>query len=151
MTDEPGILGNLPRSRPGRRSERRDAGAGGSKRAEGSAGGAPKRGQGATAGMSGRRQGATDGPKRQKTTAEAPKRGQGARTARAKRADSKTATGGSARRDAGGSGAKRSGEERDAAPGLVTGAARAAGDVASAGVRVASRLTSEALRRLPRP
>lgn len=34
MTDDGGVLGNLPRSRPGRRSEKRDAGAKAAPRAE---------------------------------------------------------------------------------------------------------------------
>jgi hypothetical protein len=43
-SDEPGVLGNLPRSRPGRRSDKRGSGTGASTRKQPAAGATAKRG-----------------------------------------------------------------------------------------------------------
>jgi hypothetical protein len=106
MTEEHSILGDLPRSRPGRRSERREPEAARKARS---------------------RSGAADRPRQAAT------REQATSTARSTRP------------------AREAAAPDDAGPGLVTGAARAAGDVATAGIRVASRVAGGALRRLPRP
>ena len=106
MTDEHSILGDLPRSRPGRRSERRDPGSARKARPRAAASDRPRSGA------------------KQDRTASAPRSTRPAREPAA---------------------------PDDAGPGLVTGAARAAGDVATAGIRVASRVAGGALRRLPRP
>lgn len=134
MAEEPGILGNLPRSRPGRRSARRDAGARSPKR---SGQPAKPKGRVASAGTAGGGRPAGAG------TAEQRGHARGARPA------SDGASSARSRADARHDPADE--EETQTPANLVAGAARAAGGAASAGVRVASRLTAEALRRLPRP
>ena len=104
--DDDGILGNLPRSRPGRRSTKRPAEHGPQKagRAPATAGRAPAdRSPGARP---------SDPPPEARSSDPPP-------------------------------------EARSSDP--LTGAARAAGQLAGAGLRTASRLAGQALGRLPRP
>jgi hypothetical protein len=101
MADDDGVLGNLPRSRPGRRSEKRER-------------------DGAAAGRA---------PGGSKRTASPRASGRSARAAGAKDEAAAPA--------------------RGADP--LGGAVRAAAGVAGVGVRVASGLAREVLRRLPRP
>ena len=104
MADEEGVLGNLPRSRPGRRSEKRAS------RAEGNA-------SKAAASSRGERSG---------SKAAAPPAGARARSA----ARPKPAAGG---------------------PDQVSGAIRGVAGLAVTGAKVATGVTREVLRRLPRP
>ena len=132
MSDDQGILGNLPRSRPGRRSDRR-AGARpgapqkpGSRRTEGRSG--------ASATRAARSGSAASGAATSKSRGEAARAGAG-RTARTRQP-------------------RAAGDTPPAPPpgdGLVTGAARAVLATGEAGLRLASRLAGEAVRRLPRP
>lgn len=144
MTDERGILGNLPRERPGRRSELRSTP---------DEAPAPPRGSSGTSAKA-----RSEAPR----TAAAPKTGDrtSASSPRARRAP---ARGGAARTTAeqprGGTGtrpAPAAGElpiqaPTSDGPDLLTGAARAAGGVAVLGLRAASRLAGETIRRLPKP
>ena len=124
MTDEPSILGNLPRSRPGRRSERRErAGEAGGRRTSGGASAAAspsttsaRKAEGGSRGRSGAGPPAGEAVREGRTAAGAPR-------------------------------ARESAAPDD----LIGGATRAAGQAATAGAKIASRLASGALRRLPRP
>ena len=121
MTDDPGILGHLPRSRPGRRSERRERPTGAAGRGAAGAGRAP-------------------------ASESAPKdeRGSGGRSTLS---PSGGRAGAERRPAAGEAGTAPSAASDD----LIGGAARAAGQAATAGLAIASRLAGGALRRLPRP
>lgn len=145
MTDESGILGNLPRSRPGRRSDRREAAGepeqvptGGRAGAEGTNAPAATHtaaGSAAAAGESTAAPGAR--PSRRSAPRTPP-----ASTATPSRPP-----------EPGGRPLERGG--RPLGPGegvdVLTGAARAAGGVATAGLRMAARIAGGALRRVPRP
>jgi hypothetical protein len=123
MGDDPGVLGNLPRSRPGRRSDKR--------------GGTWSEAAGSAAASGG--------------ASEAPKRP--ARPARKPSAAARTGT--SRRHTSPGTGtAQRSAREaptpqRGGDP--VSGAIRAAGGLAEAGVKTWVRVAGGVLKRLPRP
>jgi len=144
MTDDGGVLGNLPNSRPGKRSTKRDSGAGRpAKAAEAAAA---------------------------KAEADGKPAAKAARTPRAARTSAKpgrAAAGAGAKPKGKAAGAKppaaaraHAGRERrppaepitpGAAPDPVTAAVRTAAGIAVTGVRVAGALTNELLRRLPRP
>jgi hypothetical protein len=128
VTDDPGVMGNLPRSRPGRRSDKRAAAGG----PAGSGGGDGARSKGG-AGSSAKR---ASGPR------SSPKRAGAAGSARRS-----TAGAGSARTAAGG--APRSGATagRSQGPDPIGGAVRVAAKVAGTGIGIAT----GTLRRLPRP
>lgn len=53
MTDDPGVMGNLPRSRPGRRSDKRAGGAAGGRKASGTGGASKPRATSAGKGRGG--------------------------------------------------------------------------------------------------
>ncbi len=126
MAEEDGVLGNLPRSRPGRRSEKRGAG-----RPAGAAEAAAEKAE------------QEDAP-----TAETAS-GSG-RTGRARAKAAPRRSGAQPRQE------RRQPEDppREAPSSggdPITGAMRAAGKVAGTGVQVAGAVAKEVLRRLPRP
>ena len=130
MTDEGGVLGNLPNSRPGRRSAKRDRPAKAAEKAavKAEASGAP---------------------------AAKPARGSKAKPARAKPRRRTTAVKGGAPGDGVGVAhdmdAQRGHDSPDT-PGDPLGAAvRTAAGLAVTGVKVGGAVTKELLRRLPRP
>jgi hypothetical protein len=138
MQDDGGdVLGNLPRSRPGRRSEKRTGGT--AKRSTAAKGsGAAKR---------------STGTKRS-TAAKKPARAKASAKAAATAGKSSAAKKPAAKRQAAGA---KSAPPQQAAPRSAQGgnpvedAVRAATKVAETGLRVASGVTREVLRRLPRP
>jgi hypothetical protein len=123
VSEDPGVLGNLPRSRPGRRSDKRAGGEAWSEAAgsAGAAGGAAKPAARKSAAAGGaRRKPASTGaragsrtPPRQRKAPVAP--------------------------------------EPSGAADPVSGAIRAAGQLAEAGVKTAAKVAGGVIRRLPRP
>jgi hypothetical protein len=128
VTEDDGILGNLPRSRPGRRSERRA----GSRRTAGATASRSK--------ASGGRAKTKDSATRAETGSRAGARSDAAGGARRQRSPRREPE----RRD-------RPIEPAERGDDILTVAARAAGETTIAGIRFASRLAGGALRRLPRP
>jgi hypothetical protein len=132
MTDDEGVLGNLPHSRPGKRSEKRDSGGRPSQAASKAASRAEAGG---------------------KPAAKAPR-------ASKPRARAKPAATAKPRRTAAGAGASQPDADRrqpadsprpQPSGDAVTSVVRTAATVAATGVRVAGAVTQEILRRLPRP
>jgi hypothetical protein len=121
MTDEDGVLGNLPRSRPGRRSEKRKPGA-------------PAKASAAAAARAERTGARASKPAR----ASEPRS-----TARPKPAAGP-------RRAAGAAAGEQQGPPRRD-PDAVTSALRTVAGLAGGGARVANGVARELLRRLPRP
>jgi hypothetical protein len=161
--DEGGVLGNLPHSRPGTRSEKRTAGTGGAKRAgtrtekpAGSrtakpAGGGSQKPTGARrAASGGTRSGkrpataaaraAEDAERRNAAAASRPRTTRGARQRTARRAA-----------PAAEQGRPRRPNETAPPDSAVGGAVRTVSGIAGAGFKVASVLTRELVRRMPRP
>jgi hypothetical protein len=138
MADEEGVLGNLPHSRPGKRSEKRDSGGRPSTAASKAAAKAEAEGK----------------PAAKAQRASKPRaRAKPAATAKQDRA----AAGAGARAGAGAPSAG-AGQHQPADPAqpepsgdAVTSVVRTAATVAATGVRVAGAVTQEILRRLPRP
>jgi hypothetical protein len=148
MTDDPGVMGNLPRSRPGRRSSKRGGATGGTD---------PKPATEVTASSASAKPKATGGksaagrPTAKKTTA--------AKPAAAKRTRTTGSTGASARGRAsasasrkpappqGDQGPARREEATHGSTDPVTGAVLLAGKVVESGLKVASGI----IKRLPRP
>jgi len=125
VADDPGVMGNLPRSRPGRRSEKRSTGASGRGRKPAGAGSTPART--AAAPSSSGEGGAPARPAPAPRSARKPSTGRGSTTAaRAERAAARAGAGG---------------------PDPVGDALKVAGKLAGAGLGIAA----EVLRRLPRP
>ena len=115
MSDDPGVLGNLPRSRPGRRSEKR--GGAWSEAAESAAGA-----------------GAAATPKR---PARKPRQTQARKTTAAQRPRRQQPR------------PKPQPQQQTTDP--VSGAIRAAGGLAEAGVKTAVKVAGGVIKRLPRP
>jgi hypothetical protein len=128
MTDDGGVLGGLPRSRPGRRSERRVTAPAGGVPASRAGGRSKPAARGARA--------AAEAEQPRSATARKAAAGAEAARAREEGAKGREGTGAPPARD------------RDD---ILTGTARAAVAVGEAGLRVASRLAGEARRRLPGP
>jgi hypothetical protein len=136
MADDEGVLGNLPHSRPGKRSAKRDSGGGPAKAAgraaaKAEAGGKP----------------AAKAPRASKPRARAKpaagtKAGAGAKPASTAKPGAGPDAGRRQPADP-----PRPQPSADAVAGVV----RTAATVAATGVRVASAVTQEILRRLPRP
>jgi hypothetical protein len=124
MDEEGGVLGNLPRSRPGRRSEKRDS----TRPGEGAAGAGKASARAAKA-----------GPRPAKTSARA------AETAERRSAKAARPSGQAARRP------EPPQRPADGGPDPVGDAVRMAAGVAGLGLKVANGVTREVLRRLPRP
>ena len=145
MADDDGVLGNLPRSRPGKRSEKRDSGGRPSDAAGKAAAGAEAGGKAAAKAPR-----AAKPRARAKPTASA-KPGRAAAGAGAP--SQRVATG--ARKASSGGARPTRRQPADPAPqpsgDAVTSVVRTAATVAATGVRVAGAVTQEILRRLPRP
>jgi hypothetical protein len=127
MDEEGGVLGNLPRSRPGRRSDKREAGGAGEAGTAGGEAGTAKASGKASARAARTSARAAESAERQSRKAARPA-GQTAR--RPQPPPPRPAEGG---------------------PDPVGEAVRLATGIAGAGLRVANGLTREVLRRLPRP
>ena len=126
MTDDPGVLGNLPRSRPGRRSEKR--------------GGTWSEAAGAAAAAGS----ASEAPKRQ------------ARARKSGTATRSTASHSAASRKPRASAGTRPAQPRPAPPPSsssdpLSDTIRAAGGLAEASVKTAVKVAGGVLKRLPRP
>jgi hypothetical protein len=134
MTGEDGVLGNLPNSRPGRRSAKRDGPAGaGAKAARGSkSAGSPKAAGSAKATRASK-------PRRQRDRTTAVK---GGRIDDGVRVDP-------VMRGKGGHDPAR--EQETPAGDPLSAAVRTAAGLAATGVKVAGAVTQELVRRLPRP
>ena len=169
MPDDGGVLGNLPNSRPGKRSTKRDPGAGRpAKAAEAAAAKAeaggkqaakpPRTSKAARTSAKPGRAAAGAGAKPKRAGASGAARGAGASgAARGAGASGAARTGGAPADTAA---RARTGAERrrstapitpGASPDPLTGAIRTAAGIAVTGARVAGALTNELLRRLPRP
>ena len=131
MTDDEGVLGNLPHSRPGKRSEKRDSGGRPSQAASKAAARAEAGGKPAA------KAARASKPRARAKPAATAKPGRTAAGAGASQPDAD-------RRQAADSPRPQSGD-------AVTSVVRTAATVAATGVRVAGALTQEILRRLPRP
>ena len=133
MTDEGGVLGNLPNSRPGRRSAKRDRPA---KAAEKAAVKAEARGSAAAKPARGSKAKPARAKPRGRTTAG---KGQGSRD----RVD--------VNRDMRRQGRHDPGSPRETSTDPLGAAVRTAAGLAVTGVKVGGAVTKELLRRLPRP
>ena len=155
MADDDGVLGNLPHSRPGKRSEKRDsggrpAGAASKAAAKAEAGGRPAaKAPRASKPRAEAKPAANAKPGRTAAGAGAPPQ-RAAAGARAKSGARARAAGGGARPDP----ARRQPADsppRQPSGDAVTSVLRAAATATATGVRVAGAVTQEILRRLPRP
>ena len=154
MADDDGVLGNLPHSRPGKRSEKRDsggrpAGAASKAAAKAEAGGRPAaKAPRASKPRAEAKPAANAKPGRTAAGAGAPPQ-RAATGARAKSGARARAAGGGARPDP----ARRQPADSPRQPSgdAVTSVLRAAATATATGVRVAGAVTQEILRRLPRP
>jgi hypothetical protein len=155
MTDDGGVIGRLPRSRPGHRSAKR-AEKPGSEGAEPAGGGTTRAKRSATAKPSGGAAGRATGSGTAKTTARAATRAErsGAKAARptsAARPASGAAARGGARRPAGPTAAEARRAQRAGRVDPVADAVRTVTGLAATSARVANGVAREVLRRLPRP
>ena len=148
MADDEGVLGNLPKSRPGRRSSKREAGAGRPSKAAAKAATKAE-----VAGEPAAKPPPT--PKARRTSAKPGRAAAGAASPKGSRAGRKAAAKGGgiedqvALRDE--IHAEAQPEPAQSSGDALSAAVRAAAGLAVTGVRVASAVTQELLRRLPRP
>jgi len=151
MTDEEGVLGNLPNSRPGRRSAKRDRPAKAAEKAavkaeaSGAAAAKPARGSRAKPARGSRAKPARAKPGRAAAGAASPR----GRTTAVKGGDSGDGVGvsGDMRRQ----GRHDQGSHHETSGDPLGAAVRTAAGLAVTGVRVGGAVTKELLRRLPRP
>jgi hypothetical protein len=141
-SDEPGVLGNLPRSRPGHRSDKRGGGARGAPTGtSGSAGGAASRAK--ASGSSSRAKATRGAAAKRKSTARGARAAKASDSAAARRARPAPKPETPRRPEPGAPRSPEPAAHRSTDP--LTGAVRLAGKVAEAGLRTAGDL----LRRLP--
>jgi hypothetical protein len=153
MADDEGVLGNLPNSRLGKRSEKRDSGGRPSKTASRAAARAEEAGKPAAG------KPAAKAPRASKPRAKAKPAATAKAAAKAKPGRAAGGAGAPSQRAATGARAQPdAGRRQPADPprpqpsgDAVTSVVRTAATVAATGVRVAGAVTQEILRRLPRP
>ena len=143
MADDEGVLGNLPNSRPGKRSEKRDSGGGRPSNAASKAAANAEAGGKAAA-----KAPRTSKPRARRVKPAATAKPPGSKAAGAGAPPQLVATG--ARPDV--DRRQPADPPREQPSGdAVTSVVRTAATVAATGVRVAGAVTQEILRRLPRP